>query len=337
MVVSFCGLPLAPPDCNAAFWEIDKIRTTKKDEKGHIVNTCTRRWIWVCLVSVLIPSRKHPISPSRNHHETAMKIPLQLPGFARHVLGRNLASTSRPTRGWVDGLVGPVFLGLFWVDSLGFVSQISLILILGLIFFWRTMKRKEILPEKWLEKCSCFLVWLEAWQILESYYSFCSTRLATYQPFGMSCRYFCESSMSVILCIKINRLNACPGTQCTGDCLKAFASDLSFCHSKIYDYPRINIWLLKLDSRDTDLPGCYVATSTIPTATPEGSKFTSRSMAWGVQFHRVRMEASTLKDSNSLPNNKPRKHLLHVEELRYDLWFPAKTMMGFLGKIVGAY
>lgn len=175
-------------------------------------------------------------------------------------------------------------------------------------------------PEKWLEKCSCFLVWLEAWQIVESYYSFCSTRLATYQPCGMSCRYLCESSMSVILCNNTQDKHIKCMPSYSGHCLKAFASDLSFCHSKIYDYPRINIWLLKLHSTDTDLPGCYVATSAIPTATQEGSKFTSRSMAWGVQFHRVRMEASTLK--------QPRKHLLHVEELRiYGLFMTYDSLL----------
>ena len=210
----------------------------------------------------------------------------QLPGFARHVLGRNMASTSRPTRGWV----GWVFWGpgglIRWV--LG--GKFPLFWSFGWIFFWRNMKRKETLPEKWLGQL----------------FSGLARSMA-------NCR--------IVLFLLLNAFgnlptNACPGTQCTGDCLKAFASDLSFCHSKIYDYPRINIWLLKLHSTDTDLPGCYVATSTIPTATQEGSKFASRSMAWGVQFHRVRMVASTLKHSNSLPNKKPGKHLLHVEELR---------------------
>ena len=239
-----------------------------------------------CLLSVLIPSRKHPISPSRNHrvghlsHETTARFckacPWKEPGF-------NVPADAR--MGWLS------FLGARWVDSLGFGRQISLVLILWLNFFFEeTWRGRKTLPEKWLGQL----------------FSGLARSMA-------NCR--------IVLFLLLNAFgnlptNACPGTQCTGDCLKAFASDLSFCHSKIYDYPRINIWLLKLHSTDTDLPGCYVATSTIPTATQEGSKFASRSMAWGVQFHRVRMVASTLKHSNSLPNKKPGKHLLHVEELR---------------------
>ena len=241
----------------------------------------------------------------------------QLPGFARHVLGRNLASTSRPTRGWV----GWVFWGpgglIRWV--LG--GKFPLFWSFGWIFFWRNMKRKEILAEKWLEKGQLFSGLARSMANCRIV-SFCLTRLATYQPCGMSCRYFCESSMSLILCnnninTQDKQIKCMPRYSVYGGLFESFRFwSLILSLQDIWLSEDKHLTSQGGDSTDTDLPGCYVATSTIPTATQEGSKFTSRSMAWGVQFHRVRMEAATLKHSNSLPNKKPRKHLLHVEELR---------------------
>ena len=105
----------------------------KKIEKGYIVNTCQFVYMVLnlkCLLSVLIPSRKHPISPSRNHrvghlsHETTARFckacPWKEPGF-------NVPADAR--MGWLS------FLGARWVDSLGFGRQISLVLILWLNFF----------------------------------------------------------------------------------------------------------------------------------------------------------------------------------------------------------
>lgn len=74
-----------------------------------------------CLLSVLIPSRKHPTKHLQGITLVGHKFPLQ----QRQVLqGMSLEGTwlQRPGRR-EDGLVG-CFLGCSWVDSLGFVRQI---------------------------------------------------------------------------------------------------------------------------------------------------------------------------------------------------------------------
>lgn len=111
---------------------------------------------WKC-TTLCIDSFKdsHPISPSRNHrqvghlsHEKAARFckacPWKEPGF-------NVPADAR--MGW-----GSVFWG-WWVDSLGFVSQISLVLILWLNFFWRNMKRKEILMYRKSDWKSAVVFW----------------------------------------------------------------------------------------------------------------------------------------------------------------------------------
>ena len=129
----------------------------------------------------------------------------------------------------------------------------------------------------------------------------------------MFCRYFYESAMSVRLCNYDKQLKCMPHARVLSVQGTVWKLSLLILISHFvtpryrYQYPRITIWLQ--DGFHGDLPGCYVATSTIPTAIQERSKFASRSVAWGLQ--RWEWRFSTLRWSN-FPQKQATKHLLHV-------------------------